>query len=94
MDQNFGCGDVGGHRDIVHIAQAQKVDIVGFTGLRRERIAEKQQKVDLIAGNTRGKLLVSGASKAGKSYLLIELSVAVVFDSLGVAGLSAERFRV
>ena len=51
---------------------------------------------ELVCGVIRrgGKLLVSGASKAGKSYLLIELSVAVVFDSLGVAGLSAERFRV
>ena len=29
VDEHLGSGDVGGHRDVVHVAQAQQVHVVG-----------------------------------------------------------------
>ena len=33
VDEHLGRGDVGGHRDVVHVAQAQQVHVIGLVGL-------------------------------------------------------------
>ena len=45
--------------NIVHVAQTQKPRLVGLAGLRADRIAEKEQQVDLVAGDARRDLLVA-----------------------------------
>ena len=42
MDQHLGGGNVGGHRNVVYIADAQQVHLVGFGGLGADGVAEKQ----------------------------------------------------
>ena len=64
MDEHFRRGDVGGHRDCVHIAQPQQGDGVGFIRPGADRIAEKQQHIHLAAGDHRGNLL-GPAARAG-----------------------------
>ena len=36
--------NIGGNRNIVHIADAQQVHLVGFTGLGSDGVAEEQQQ--------------------------------------------------
>mgnify|MGYP006914222508 CR=1 FL=1 len=59
VDEHLGGGNVGGHGDVVHIAQAQQGHLVGLAGLRVDGVAEEQQQVDLIAGNAGSDLLVA-----------------------------------
>jgi hypothetical protein len=59
VDQYLGSGNVGGHGDVVHIAQAQQRHFVGFAGLCVDGITEEQQQVDLIAGDAGCDLLVA-----------------------------------
>src|SRR5699024_10053401 len=54
VDQHLGRRDIRRDRDVVHVAKAQKVLVVRrFRLLRLHGIAEKQQEVDLIAGDAR-----------------------------------------
>ena len=57
VDQYLGSGNVGGHGDIVHIAQAQQRHFIGLTGLCVDGVAEEQQKVHLVAGDAGRDLL-------------------------------------
>ena len=58
VDQRLCRGDVGRYWNIVYIAQTQKMRRV-LVGLLRQRIPEKQQKVNLVTGNPRRDLLVT-----------------------------------
>ena len=66
MDQALSRGHIGGYGDVVHVAQAKQVCVIRLIRLGIERIAEKQQQVDLIIGNARGDLLVAAQSAAEK----------------------------
>ena len=70
VDQHLGGGDVGGHGDVVHIAQAQQSHLVGLAGLCIDGVAEKQQQVDLIAGNAGRDLLVAALHTGQKALHL------------------------
>ena len=59
MDEHLSGGDVGGHGDVVHIAQAQQGHLIGLAGLCIDGVAEEQQQVHLIAGNAGRDLLVT-----------------------------------
>ena len=59
VDEHFGGGDVGGHRDVMYVAQAQQVHLVGFTGLGGDGVAEEEEHVHLVAGDARRDLLVT-----------------------------------
>ena len=50
MDEYLGCGDIGRDGDIVYVAQAQQIHFIGLMGLRADRVSEKEQQVDLVAG--------------------------------------------
>ena len=68
MDQHLGRRDIRRDRDVVHVAKAQKVLVVRrFRLLRLHGIAEKQQEVDLIAGDARRNLLVAALFAAQKA---------------------------
>ena len=68
VDEDLGGGDVGGHGDVVHIADAQQVHLVGFTGLGSDGVAEEQQHVHFLAGDTSHDLLAA-AMAAGQELL-------------------------
>ena len=63
MDQHLGRGDVGRHRDGVHVAQAQQGHIVGLAGFGAHRIAEKQQHIHFAAAD-HGRDLLRAAAPA------------------------------
>ena len=64
VDQHLGGGDVGSHRDIVHIALPQQKLVVGLAGLGVYRVTEKQQHIHLTAGHL-GRDLLGAAARAG-----------------------------
>src|SRR5699024_10667811 len=70
VDQHFGSGDVGGHRDVVHVTETEKVHVIGLVGLGAARVTEKQQQIDLIAGNAGCNLLVAALRTAQKTLNL------------------------
>ena len=49
VDQHLGCGNVGGNGDRVHVTQAQQHHIIRLAGFGADRIAEKEQHVNLTA---------------------------------------------
>ena len=57
VDQHLGGGDVGGHGDVVHIAQAQQSHLIRLAGLCIDGVAEEQQHVHFLAGDTSHDLL-------------------------------------
>ncbi len=59
VDEHLRGGDVGGHGDVVHIAQAQQSHLIRLAGLCIDVVAEEQQQVDLVAGNAGRDLLVT-----------------------------------
>jgi len=61
VDQHLGCGNVGGNGDRVHVTQAQQHHIIRLTGLGADRIAEKEQHVDLTAADHGSDLLGTAA---------------------------------
>ena len=70
MDQNLGGSNVGSHRDIMHIAEAEQVDVVRLMGFGIQGIPEKQEQVHLIAGDARRDLLVA-ALRAGEEFWMV-----------------------
>ena len=70
MDQHLGGGDVGGHGDVVHIAQAQQSHLIRLAGLGIDGVAEEQQQVDLVAGNAGRDLLVAALHPGQKTLYL------------------------
>jgi len=64
MNQRLRGGDIGGHRDVVDIAQPQQTGLVGFSGLCGNGIAEKEQEVDFVTGYTRRNLLIAALESA------------------------------
>ena len=70
MDEHFCSGNVGGHGDIVHIAQAQQRHFVGFAGLCVDGITKEQLQVDLIAGDAGCDLLVAALHTGQKALHL------------------------
>ena len=64
MDENFSGCNIGSYRNIVHIAKAEKVHIVGFMGLGSERIPEEKEKIHFIAGDPGSNLLISALGTA------------------------------
>ena len=53
VDQDFGGGDVGGNRNVVDIADAQQVHLIGLIGLGADGVAEEEQHVHLFTGDAR-----------------------------------------
>ena len=70
VDERLSGRDVGRNGDIVHVAQAQKPRLVGLAGLRADRVAEKEQQVDLVAGDARRDLLVAALRPAQEAGYL------------------------
>ena len=70
MNQNFGSGDIGCHRDIVHIAEPEEVHVVGLMGLGAQGVTEKQKQVNLVAGNAGRNLLVAALRAAEETLNL------------------------
>ena len=70
VDQYLGSGNVGGHGDVVHIAQAQQRHFVGFAGLCVDGVAEEQQQIHLIAGDAGCDLLVAALHTGQKALHL------------------------
>ena len=63
VDEHLSGGNVGGHGDVVHIAQAQQGHLIGLAGLCIDGVAEEQQQVHLIAGNAGRDLLVTALNR-------------------------------
>ena len=59
VDKDLSGGDVGGHRDVVDIAQAQQSHLIRLAGLCVDGVAEEQQQVHLVAGDAGRDLLVA-----------------------------------
>ena len=57
-----GSGNVGGNRNIVHIADAQQVHLVGLRGLSADGVTEEKQHVHFVAGDAGNDLLVTAVA--------------------------------
>lgn len=68
VDQDFGSGNVGGNRNVVDIADAQQVHLIGLIGLGADGVAEEEQHVHLFTGDARYDLL-GAAMAAGEKIL-------------------------
>ena len=64
VDQHLSRGNVGGNRNVVHIALAQQKLIVGFAGLGVYGITEEEQQIHFTAGHLGGNLFCA-AARAG-----------------------------
>ena len=53
--EDFGGGDVGRDGDVVHVAEPEEIEFVRFALLDRDRVAEEEQQVYLVAGDPRRK---------------------------------------
>lgn len=71
MYKHLGGGDVGSHGDVMYIAKAKKVGVVGLEISLGKRIAEKEQKIYFITADARGYLLVAALS-AAEIFLYLE----------------------
>lgn len=84
VDQDFGGGDVGGNRNVVDIADAQQVHLIGLIGLGADGVAEEEQHVHLFTGDARYDLL-GAAMAAGEKFC--DLQSGVLLDqTAGGAG--------
>lgn len=59
VNKHLGGGDVGGDGNVVNVAKAQKICVVGLKIALGQRVAEKEQKIDFVAADAGGNLLVS-----------------------------------
>lgn len=59
MDQHFRCGQIGCIRNIMHIAQPEHALFIDLTSPRCQGITEKDEQVNLIAGNPGSNLLIT-----------------------------------
>ena len=71
VDKYLSRCDIGSYGDVVHIAETEKVDILGVMGLGSQRVAEEEKKVYLFTAYPCGYLLTA-ALRAGKIFLNIE----------------------
>ena len=67
VDQHLGSGNVGGNRNIVHIADAQQVHLVGLRGLSADGVTEEKQHVHFVAGDAGNDLLVTAVAARQKA---------------------------
>ena len=65
VNEHLGSSDIGSNRDVVHIAESEEIHVVCLGGLGVEGIAEKQEHINLVAGNSCGNLL-SAALRAAE----------------------------
>ncbi len=99
VDEHFSSGDVGGQRDIVHIAQAQQRHFVGLAGLSVDGVPEEQQQVYLVAGNARRDLLVAALHTGQKKRctcrpVASEISLPVVPVATNLCWLRIRQYAV
>ena len=69
--EDFGGRAVCRDRYVVHVAEPQKREHVGFVALRAQRVAEKQYKVNFVVRYSRAYLLVA-ALRSGKKSLYVK----------------------
>jgi hypothetical protein len=62
VDQHFGSGDIRGHGDVLHVAQAQQFPLVWLAGLASAWVAEEKQKIHFFISDAGGNLLAAAVS--------------------------------
>ena len=65
VDQDLSGGDVGGHRDVVDIAQAQQSHLIRLAGLCVDGVAEEQQQIYLALQDAVGSGITLQYPRAG-----------------------------
>lgn len=67
-NKQFGCGKIASHGDVINQREPRQSFYVNVMRMRRERINQKYQRIDLPFGNERANLLIP-AQRAGLEAL-------------------------
>ena len=63
-NKSLGGGNVCGKRNVVHVTKAKQIGFVGFAQLPIDGVTEQKEKVNFIAPNSGGNLLVAPLGSA------------------------------
>lgn len=64
MNESFRCGDICAYRNVMNVAEPEQVAFIRLVCLGRQRVSEKEEQVNFVAGDTRAYLLRSALGAA------------------------------